>query len=176
MPARCPRRSHVPGRHRPLRRADTDHDPREQLAPTTHTPNASTQGRLPAPPNGDAPDDAVGARLPRHATHPADEPGDTPAGSAADGKTVRGPRTDPAAAHLPATALHTRQTMTAQHQTTAKSNETPAHAPLPHRTDPHGVVTTADATHTQHAHTEHITATGGQPRTTHRTRQESLAG
>jgi len=114
----------------------------------------------------------VGARLPRHATHPADEPGDTLAGPAADGR----PCTDPAAAHLPATALHTRQTMTAQHQTTATSNENPAPAPLPHRTDPHGAVTTADATHTQHAHTEHVTATGGQPRTTHRTRQESLAG
>ncbi|MEU4266082.1 hypothetical protein [Streptomyces sp. NPDC025273] len=47
-----------------------------------------------------------------------------------DGKTVRGSRTNGAAVHLLAAALHDSQTVIAQRQAEAKSNEIPAFAPL----------------------------------------------
>lgn len=141
--------------------ADTDSDLREQLGLTASTPNASTLGRLLARLDGDALDDAVGAWLARYAADPADEPGDTLVGLAVDGKTVRGSRTDGTAVHLLAAALHACQTVIAQRQTAAKSNEIPAFAPLLDRIDLHGVVVTADAMHTQRAHAEHVITAGG---------------
>ncbi|MCX4732060.1 ISAs1 family transposase [Streptomyces sp. NBC_01363] len=141
--------------------ADADASLLEQIGLTSSTPNASTLGRLLARPNGDALDDAVGAWLARYATDPVDEADDTLAGLAVDGKTVRGFRTDGAAVHLLAAALHACQTVIAQRQVAAKSNEIPAFAPLLDRIDLRGVVVTADAMHTQRAHTEHVIAAGG---------------
>ncbi|WP_406729442.1 ISAs1 family transposase [Streptomyces sp. GD-15H] len=141
--------------------ADTDYDLRKQLGLPSSTPNASTLGRLLARLNGDALDDAVGAWLARYTTDPVDKAGDTLVGLAVDGKTVRGSRTDGSAVHLLAAALHACQTVIAQRQVTAKSNEIPAFAPLLDRIDLDGVVVTADAMHTQRTHAEHVIAAGG---------------
>ncbi|MDX3763037.1 ISAs1 family transposase [Streptomyces sp. AK02-04a] len=141
--------------------ADTDYGLREQLGLTSSTPNASTLGRLLARLDGDALDDAVGAWLARYAADPVGEPGDTLVGLAVDGKTVRGSRTDGTAVHLLAAALHACQTVIAQRQIAAKSNEIPAFAPLLDRLDLRGVVVTVDAMHTQRAHAEHVIAAGG---------------
>nr|WSZ14885.1 ISAs1 family transposase [Streptomyces canus] len=140
---------------------DTDCDLRERLGLTAGTPNASTLGRLLARLDGDALDDAVGTWLARYTADPVDEPGDRLIGLAVDGKTVRGSRTDIGAVHLLAAALHACQTVIAQRQITAKSNEIPAFAPLLARIDLRGVVVTADAMHTQRAHAEHVVTAGG---------------
>ncbi|WP_316782178.1 ISAs1 family transposase [Streptomyces sasae] len=141
--------------------ADTDSSLREQLGLASSTPNASTVGRLLARLDGDALDDAVGAWLARYAADPVDEPGETLIGLAVDGKTVRGSRTDGMAVHLLAAALHGCQTVIAQRQVAAKSNEIPAFAPLLDRLDLRGVVVTADAMHTQRTHAEHVITAGG---------------
>lgn len=141
--------------------ADTDSSLREQLGLASSTPNASTLGRLLARLDGDALDDAVGAWLARYAADPVDEPGETLIGLAVDGKTVRGSRTDGMAVHLLAGALHGCQTVIAQRQVAAKSNEIPAFAPLLDRLDLRGVVVTADAMHTQRTHAEHVITAGG---------------
>jgi predicted transposase YbfD/YdcC len=141
--------------------ADTDSDLREQIGLASSTPNASTLGRLLARLNGDALDDAVGTWLARYAADPVDEADGTLVGLAADGKTVRGSRTDGAAVHLLAAALHACQTVIAQRQVAAKSNEIPAFAPLLDRIGLRGIVVTADAMHTQRAHAEHVIAAGG---------------
>ncbi|WP_265568689.1 ISAs1 family transposase [Streptomyces hygroscopicus] len=88
-------------------------------------------------------------------------PADTLVGLAVDGKAVRGSRTDGQAVHLLAAALHACQTVIAQRQVAAKSNEIPAFAPLLNRIDLHGVVVTADAMHTQRTHAEHIITASG---------------
>ncbi|MFF0011355.1 ISAs1 family transposase [Streptomyces sp. NPDC005374] len=141
--------------------ADSDCDLRTRLGLTCATPNTTTLGRLLARLDGDALDDAVGTWIARYATDPADEPGDTLVGLAVDGKAVRGSRTDDKAVYLLAAALHTSQTVIAQRQIPAKSNEIPAFAPLLDRIDLRGTVVTADAMHTQRAHAEHIIAAGG---------------
>jgi predicted transposase YbfD/YdcC len=123
--------------------ADTDCDLRERLGPAAGTPNASTPGRLLARLYGDAMDDAVGTWLARYTADPVDEPGDRLIGLAVDGKTVRGSRTDIGAVNLLAATLHACQTVIAQRQITAKSNEIPAFAPLLARIDLRGVVVTA---------------------------------
>ncbi|MGW7426184.1 ISAs1 family transposase [Streptomyces sp. NPDC054813] len=74
---------------------------------------------------------------------------------------MRGSRTDGTAVHLLAAALHACQTVIAQRQIAAKSNEIPALAPLLNRIDLRGVVVTADAMHTQRAHAEHVITAGG---------------
>lgn len=141
--------------------ADTDSSLREQLGLASSTPNASTPGRLLARLDGDALDDAVGAWLARYAADPVDEPGETLIGLAVDGNTVRGSRTDGMAVHLLAAALHGCQTVIAQRQVAAKSNEIPALAPLLDRLDLRGVVVTADAMHPQRTHAEHVITAGG---------------
>ncbi|MGW1802656.1 ISAs1 family transposase [Streptomyces sp. NPDC001984] len=118
-------------------------------------------GRLLARLDGDTVDDAVGAWLARRATDPVDEP-DRLTGLAVDGKTVRGSRTDGHAVHLLAATLHGSQTVIAQRQVAAKSNEIPAFAPLLEHLDLRGVVVTADAMHTQREHAHHIIAAGGR--------------
>ena len=125
---------------------------------TAGTPNASTLGRLLARLDGDALDDAVGAWLARYAADPVDEPGDT-GRPGRRRKTVRGSRTDGAALHLPAAALHACQTVIAQRQIAAKSNEFPAFGPLLDQIDLR-VVVTVDAMHTQRAHAEHAITVG----------------
>ncbi|WP_055534317.1 ISAs1 family transposase [Streptomyces graminilatus] len=100
------------------------------------------------------------ARSLRHRT--IDERGDALAGLAIDGKAVRGSRTDDSkAVYLLASALHASQTVIAQRQIQAKSNEITAFAPLLERIDLHGVVVTADAMHTQRGHAEHVITAGG---------------
>ncbi|WP_329538410.1 ISAs1 family transposase (plasmid) [Streptomyces sp. NBC_01450] len=142
--------------------ADSNSDLRTRLGLTCATPNTTTLGRLLARLDGDALDDAVGAWIARYATDPVDEPGDTPVGLAVDGKAVRGSRTDnDKAVYLLAAALHTSQTVIAQRQIPAKSNEIPAFAPLLNRIDLRGTVITADAMHTQRAHAEHVIAAQG---------------
>ncbi|MBC2866373.1 transposase [Streptomyces mexicanus] len=54
-------------------------------------------------------------------------------------------RTDGHAVHLPAAALHDSQTVIAQRQVAAKSNEVPAFTPLLEKLDLSGVVVTAEA-------------------------------
>ncbi|MEU0072551.1 ISAs1 family transposase [Streptomyces sp. NPDC006332] len=65
------------------------------------------------------------------------------------------------AVHLLAAALHGCQTVIAQRQVAAKSNEIPAFAPLLDRLDLSGVAVTADAMHTQRTHAEHVITAGG---------------
>lgn len=128
---------------------------RRRLGLAARTPAATTLGRLPARLDGDALGDAVGAWLARLATDPVEEPAPAPTGLAVDGKTVRGSRTNGAAVHLLAAALHDSQTVIAQRQAEAKSNEIPAFAPLLEPLDLRGVVVTADAMHTQRDHAEY---------------------
>ncbi|WP_406479793.1 ISAs1 family transposase [Streptomyces sp. NBC_01615] len=113
--------------------ADTDSDLREPLGLASSTPNASTLGRLLSRLDGDALDDTVGAWLARYAAYPA-----------ADGETVRGSRTGGTAVHLLAAALHACQTVIAQRQVAAKSNEIPAFPPLLNRIALRGVVVSLD--------------------------------
>ncbi|MEV6742314.1 ISAs1 family transposase [Streptomyces sp. NPDC051104] len=103
----------------------------------------------------------MGAWLARYVADPVDEPGDTLVGLAVDGKTMRGSRTDGTSVHLLAAALHACQTVIAQRQIAAKSNEIPAFAPLLNQIDLRGVVVTADAMHTQRAHAEHVITAEG---------------
>ncbi|MER5348564.1 ISAs1 family transposase, partial [Streptomyces mirabilis] len=151
-----PRWNNVPGAAIARFAADTDSDLRERLGLASSTPNASTPGRFQSRLDGDALDDAVGAWLARYAADPVYEPGDRLDGLAVDGKTVRGSRTDGQAVHL-----HACQTVIAQRQVAAKSNEIPAFAPLLDRIALRGVVVTADAMHTQRAHAGHVITAGG---------------
>lgn len=83
-------------------------------------------------------------------------------GLAVDGKAVRGSRaSDTAAVHLLSAALHGSQTVIAQRQVAAKSNEIPALAPLLARFGLRGVVVTADAMHTRRTTAKKIVAAGG---------------
>ncbi|MFG2562750.1 ISAs1 family transposase [Streptomyces sp. NPDC048496] len=141
--------------------ADADTQVRAELGLDRAAPNASTLGRLLARIDGDALDDAVGAWLARHAADPVEED-EALIGLAVDGKAVRGSRTDnKTAVHLLAAALHGSQTVIAQRQVTAKSNEIPAMAPLLARFDLRGVVVTADAMHTQRKTAKKIVTAGG---------------
>jgi predicted transposase YbfD/YdcC len=141
--------------------ADSNAELRTLLGLTRATPNTTTLGRLLARLDGNALDDAVGTWLSRYAIDPADEPGDTLVGLAVDGKAVRGSRTDGKAVYLLAAVLHATQTVIAQRQIQAKSNEIPAFAPLLERVDLRGMVVTADALHTQRAHAERVIAAQG---------------
>ncbi|MEU6497091.1 ISAs1 family transposase [Streptomyces sp. NPDC046984] len=141
--------------------ADADPQVRAGLGLARATPNASTLGRLLARIDGDVLDDAVGTWLARHAAGPV-EKDQALVGLAVDGKTVRGSRTDSKnAVHLLAAALHGSQTVIAQRQVAAKSNEIPAMIPLLARFDLRGVVVTADAMHTQRKTAKKIVAAGG---------------
>ena len=140
--------------------ANAGDEVRAELGLQRAAPNASTLGRLLARIDGDALDDTVGAWLTRHATDPVRDD-DALVGLAVDGKSVRGSRTDEAAVHLLAAALHGSQTVIAQRQVAAKSNEIPAFAPLLARFDLRGVVVTADAMHTQRKTAKKIVAAGG---------------
>lgn len=140
--------------------ANAGDEVRAELGLQRATPNASTLGRLLARIDGDALDEAVGAWLARHATDPVRDE-EALVGLAVDGKSVRGSRTDETTVHLLAAALHESQTVLAQRQVAAKSNEIPALAPLLARFDLRGVVVTADAMHTQRKTAKKIVAAGG---------------
>ncbi|NBF00659.1 ISAs1 family transposase, partial [Nonomuraea sp. K271] len=82
-------------------------------------------------------------------------------GLAVDGKTLRGSRTGDDTVHLLAATRHDTQTVAAQQQVKAKSNEIPAFTPLLRSLDLTSTVITADALHTQHAHAQQVIADGG---------------
>lgn len=119
-------------------------------------PHPATVRRLLERLDGDALDRAPGAfpdtRPPRtHTGRPAART--IQRAVAVDGKTLRGSRTPQrTAVVLPAAMDHTG-TVLAQRQIADNSNEIPAFAPLLHAVDDlNGVMVTADALHTQHAH------------------------
>ncbi|TDD07997.1 ISAs1 family transposase [Nonomuraea diastatica] len=126
---------------------------------------ASTLGRLLARLDGDAFDAATcGYLAALAACQPPETTISTPTpllGLAVDGKTLRGSRTRDGAVHLLAAIRHDTQTVLAQSQVEAKSNEIPAFTPLLRDLDLTGVVVTADALHTQHDHARQIVAAGG---------------
>jgi hypothetical protein len=141
--------------------ADADPEVRTGLGLARDTTNASTLGRLLTRIDGDALDDAVGTWLARHAVDPVEEQ-EALVGLAVDGKAVHGSRTDSkTAVHLLAAALHGSQTVIAQRQVAAKSNEIPAFTPLLAHFDLSGTVVTADAMHTQRKTAKKIVAAGG---------------
>ncbi|MCK2216370.1 ISAs1 family transposase [Actinomadura sp. ATCC 31491] len=128
---------------------------------------ASTLGRLLARLDGDAFDTATCTYLATLAdcgppTTDIQLPARTAlSGLAVDGKTLRGSRTPDGVIHLLAATRHDTQTVVAQRQVEAKSNEIPAFTPLLSHLDLTGVVVTADALHTQQEHARHVIAAGG---------------
>jgi predicted transposase YbfD/YdcC len=80
---------------------------------------------------------------------------------AVDGKTLRGSRTPDGTVHLLAATRHDTQIVVAQRQVQANSNEIPAFTPLLSGLNLTGVVITADAPHTQHAHARQIVEASG---------------
>jgi hypothetical protein len=122
---------------------------------------ASTLGRLLSRLDGDAFDTATCGYLASLAAcgPPSDR---TPLiGLAVDGKTLRGSRTPDTTVHLLAATRHDTQTVVAQRQVEAHSNEIPAFTPLLPGLDLTHTVITADALHTQHEHARHIIAADG---------------
>ncbi|MEV4569546.1 ISAs1 family transposase [Nonomuraea sp. NPDC049419] len=151
-----------------LARFIAGYDPglRVQLGlPATTRPAASTLGRLLARLDGDAFDTATcGYLASLAACQPPEQatPTRTPLlGLAVDGKTLRGSRSRDGVVHLLAAIRHDTQTVLAQRQIEAKSNEIPAFTPLLRSLNLTGVAITADALHTQHDHAHQITAAGG---------------
>ncbi|MEV4808219.1 ISAs1 family transposase [Nonomuraea sp. NPDC049421] len=146
-----------------------DPDLRTQLGLPATTPlAASTLGRLLARLDGDAFDAATCAYLSAITGHPPETtPQTTTAtrtpllGLAVDGKTLRGSRTGDGVVHLLAAVRHDTQTVLAQRQVEAKSNEIPAFTPLLSGLDLSTMVITADALHTQAEHARQIAAAGG---------------
>ncbi|MEV2267783.1 ISAs1 family transposase [Nonomuraea africana] len=143
-----------------------DLDLRARLGlPATARLATSTLGRLLARLDGDTFDTATCTYLAKLAACPS-PPTSTGArapllGLAVDGKTLRGSRTGSGAAHLLAAVRHDTQTVVAQRQIEAKSNEIPAFTPLLSTLDLSNTVITADALHTQHDHARQIVAAGG---------------
>lgn len=127
----------------------------------------STLRRLLARLDGDAFDTAIGtylAALTADGLPAADPPTSRVPliGLAVDGKALRGSRTgNGTVTHLLAAMRHDTQTVLAQRQIAAKSNEIPAFTPLLSGLDLSGAVVTADALHTQHEHARQILAAGG---------------
>ncbi|MFI7452394.1 ISAs1 family transposase [Nonomuraea sp. NPDC049714] len=134
--------------------------------PPAMRPAASTLGRLLARLDGDAFDAATCGYVAALAACPPPETTKVTRmpllGLAVDGKTLRGSRTaNSTTVHLLAATRHDTQTVLAQRQIEAKSNEIPAFTPLLRGLDLTGMVITADALHTQHDHAHHINAAGG---------------
>ncbi|MEV4179779.1 ISAs1 family transposase [Nonomuraea sp. NPDC049709] len=133
--------------------------------PPTARLAASTLGRLLTRLDGDAFDAATcGYVAALTACQPPETTTNTRTpllGLAVDGKTLRGSRTSSGAVHLLAAIRHDTQTVLAQRQVEAKSNEIPAFTPLLRGLDLSSMVITADALHTQHDHAHHIIAAGG---------------
>lgn len=119
-------------------------------------PATTTLGRILPRIDGDGFDEAIGAYLSTLTRDPADH--DTPLRAVAvDGKTLRGSRTTGGTAvHLLAAARHDDQTVLAQRQVDAKSNEIRAFVPLLTGLDLTSTVVTADAMHTQREHARHL--------------------
>ncbi|MGN9846566.1 ISAs1 family transposase [Nonomuraea sp. H19] len=129
---------------------------------------ASTLGRLLARLDGDAFDTAtcgylalLAACAPPATTDSRPSGRTELVGLAVDGKTLRGSRTSEGVIHLLAATRHDTQTVLAQRQVEAKSNEIPAFTPLLSELDLTHTVVTADALHTQHSHARQIVEAGG---------------
>jgi predicted transposase YbfD/YdcC len=128
-------------------------------------PHSATVRRLLERLDGDALDHAIGAYL--DARLKKNAAAGEPAGwairraVAVDGKTVRGSRTAEKTAVVLLAAMDHTGTVLAQRQVDDKSNEIPAFAPLLDGIDDlDGVVITADALHTQHAHGAYLRERG----------------
>jgi predicted transposase YbfD/YdcC len=129
--------------------------------PGTATLAASTRGRLLSRLDGDAFNTATCGYLasPAACGPPSDR---TPlSGLAVDGKTLRGSRIPGTTVHLLAATRHDTQTVVAQRQVEAHSNEIPACTPLLSGLELTNTVIIADALHTQHEHARHIIAADG---------------
>ncbi|MBN6054653.1 ISAs1 family transposase, partial [Nonomuraea sp. RK-328] len=74
---------------------------------------------------------------------------------------LRGSRTPDGTVHLLAATRHDTQIIVAQRQVETKSNEIPTFAPLLSELNLTGLVITADALHTQHAHAQQIVGSQG---------------
>ncbi|WP_433498010.1 hypothetical protein ACQP1K_24345 [Sphaerimonospora sp. CA-214678] len=101
--------------------------------PVTVRPAASTLGRLLARLDGDTFDAATCTYLSKLTAAPPAAAANGRAallGLAVDGKTLRGSRTGNGVTHLLAATRHDTQTVMAQAQVAAKSNEIPAFTPL----------------------------------------------
>ncbi|MFI6995872.1 ISAs1 family transposase [Nonomuraea wenchangensis] len=123
---------------------------------------ASTLGRLLARLDGNAFDTATCGYLASLAACAPPSHQTSLTGLAVDGKSLRGSRTPgDTAVHLLAATRHDTQTVVAQRQVEAKSNEIPAFTPLLSGLDLAHMVITADALHTQHDHARHIITAGG---------------
>ncbi|MEU8972919.1 hypothetical protein AB0D11_27270 [Streptomyces monashensis] len=108
-----------------------------------------------------------------YATDPYDTADDTLVGPAVDSKTVRGSRTGGTAVHRLTAALHACQTLIAQCEVAATSDELPASALLLDRTGLRGVVSTADTMRTQRARSKLVVTGGGhRPLVAERSRKE----
>ncbi|WP_379507680.1 ISAs1 family transposase [Nonomuraea zeae] len=149
--------------------AGYDPDLRTQLGLPATPLATSTLGRLLARLDGDAFDAATCAYLsaitpghpPETTTQTITAASTTLLGLAVDGKTLRGSRTGDSVTHLLAAVRHDTQTVLAQRQVEAKSNEIPAFTPLLSGLDLSAMVITADALHTQAEHARQLVAAGG---------------
>ncbi|MGN9846569.1 ISAs1 family transposase [Nonomuraea sp. H19] len=150
--------------------AGYDPDLRTQLGlPATTRLAVTTLGRLLARLDGDAFDAATCAYLsaitighpPETTTQTITAARTSLLGLAVDGKTLRGSRTGDGAVHLLAAVRHDTQTVLAQRQVEAKSNEIPAFTPLLSGLELSAMVITADALHTQAEHARQLVAAGG---------------
>ncbi|MEU5632296.1 ISAs1 family transposase [Streptomyces rishiriensis] len=121
-------------------------------------PHPATVRRLLARLDGDALDAAIGAFLSARAASPSEHNGLRPI--AVDGKTVRGSRTQTAAATALLAAMAHSGEVLAQRRVADKSNEIPAFAPLLESIDLAQAVITADALHTQHGHGTYLRSRG----------------
>ncbi|WP_053690151.1 ISAs1 family transposase [Streptomyces sp. WM6372] len=134
-------------------------DPLTGIRPVPH---AATVRRLLQHIDGDALDAAIGAYLQaRRPPSMRPEP-KRPAlrAVAVDGKTVRGSRTQTAAAVQLLAAMDHQGVVLAQRQISSKSNEIPSFQPLLDTTDLENTVLTADALHTQHGHGAYLRERG----------------
>ncbi|NBE98103.1 MULTISPECIES: ISAs1 family transposase [unclassified Nonomuraea] len=148
-----------------ITRVIAEYDPRLRARaglPGTPRLAASTLGRLLARLDDDAFDTAICGYLASLTACATPSHQGSLTGLAVDGKTLRGSRTpNGTAVHLLAATRHDTQTVVAQRQIEAKSNEIPTFTPLLSRLDLTHMVITADALHTQHEHARHLIAAGG---------------
>jgi predicted transposase YbfD/YdcC len=123
----------------------------DPLTGSIRPPHATTIRLVLTAADGDALDRAIGGFL-------QERKAPTPGRKiiAVDGKTLRGSRTaDRTATTVIAAMTHSGHVLT-QRQIDSKSNEIPAFAPLLDNIDLTDTVITADALHTQHAHTTYL--------------------
>jgi DDE_Tnp_1-associated/Transposase DDE domain len=125
-------------------------------APARRRPAATTIGRAFERVDPDALDDACFGWINALPTDAQPDATKT-VGLGVDGKTVRGAKdADGKAPHLVAAVRHDTGTVAGQRRVPAKTNEIKAFAPLLDTLDITGTAITADAKHTQRAHTTYL--------------------